>query len=748
MMTNSDEKLSVSTLLVLALTAVVPLSVATGFSNFERPRQVVLAVVAGLALICWGVGLVRRGSASMASPGTMALGAGFVGCVTVSLAWSGILEFGALSAVMWVSLGAVFLVLSAPVGRRPRFLDWATAVAAGALGAGGLGIYDLFGFSGLTPVWEPAGATGGFDAMAFGAAYYLVALPILVAAVAISRGLRRWFVAVALVVASLHTVVLIDGLLLGLLVGAMGLSALVMGAFGGASVERPSKIAIGSSALIAAVALGALVFYDRPDAPNLADDLPRVMQSSEFDAEMARQDSARWWFFAPDRMESQTGQEYRSYLNSTTLGLWQDEPIIGHGAGGWWLMQSDVVDVSDDDIASMFDRYPAFKSPHSDYSRIAVEQGALGLLLFVLWLLGVATAIIGSLRSNELIDAEDGLVMWALASTFVVGVAAMGFVPLLELVSSAVVWVGAAAMAVSVSAHRSSSNDWLAVVSFGKQQGWVRYGTVLLVTLVAVAMAIPAVLHAKASLERGYGDHLMLHSQFDEAISWYEKSHETYPAHPGILYNQAVAYRIQGDAVAGADEIQEALEMRPYDARFHVLAAHVELAENRVRPALDNAEEAVRTAPMYLEAYEVYAAALQRRASYRDTAAVFESVLELDPPPDKERVFRVQYASLLSDFFDDPEGAIEHLEIAIEKFPVGSERSLLGDRIEELENRIERERLEEAGEPVPPELQPEIDMDGHDHDHGGPLDLHDHGHDDDHGDGPPESPLPSDPQEL
>lgn len=746
MMTNSDEKLSVSTLLILALTAVVPLSVATGFSNFERPRQVVLAVVAGLALIAWGVGLVRRGSAKMASPGTMALGAGFVGCVAISLAWSGLLEFGAISAVMWVGLGAVFLVLSAPVGRRPRFLDWATAVAAGALGAGGLGIYDLLGFSGLTPVWDPAGATGGFDAMAFGAAYYLVAIPILAGAVAISRGLRRWFVAAALVVASVHTAVVIDGLLLGILAGAMGLSALVMRAVGGASLERSSKLALGTSALIVVVALGALLFYDRPDSASLADDLPRVMQSSEFDAEMARQDSARWWFFAPDRMESPIGQEYRSYLNSTTRGLWEDEPIIGHGAGGWWLMQSDVVDVSDPDIETMFDRYPAFTSPHSDYSRIAVEQGALGLLLFVLWLLGVATAIIGSLRRDTLIDAESAVVMWALASTFIVGVAAMGVVPLLELVSSGVVWVGAAAMAVSYSAHRSESGDWLAVVSFGKQQGWVRYGTVALVTLIAVAMVIPAVLHAKASLERGYGDHLMLHSQFDEAISWYQKSHETYPAHAGVLYNQAVAHRIQGDAVAGADEIREALEMRPYDARFHVLAAHVELAENRVRPALENAEEAVRTAPMFLEAYEVYAAALQRRASYRDTAAVFESVLELDPPTDKERVFRVQYASLLSEFFNDPQGAIEQLEIAIEQFPVGSERSLLGDRIEELENRLERERLEEAGEPVPPELQPEIDV--HDHDHGGPLDLHDHGDGHDHGDEPPESPLPFDPQDL
>lgn len=716
-MKQQEMKLSLSTLLVLAMTAVVPLSVATGFSNFERPRQLVLVVLAAAALIAWAVGLVRGRKVSVSSPGTVALGGAFVTTVVASLGWSGLLEFGALSVVVWVSLAAVFLILVAPVGRAPKFLDWVTAVGAGTIGTGGMGLYELFGGQGLVPVWEPAGVAGGFDSMAFATAYYMVAVVLLIGAVALSRGARRWFVAAALLVGSLHLGLVIEPVALGVLLAAMVVVAAGMWLAGAIEWSTTTARVAGLSALVAAVVVGGWMMFDRPDNPRAADDLPRLSSSSDFDDEIAQRPRSSWWYFAADRMESYPDHRFRSYLNNVTRGLWEQQPVIGHGAGGWWLSQTDVVDVSDPEIDAMFERYPAFKSPHSDYSRIAVEQGALGLLLFVLWMLGVVTAIAGGVRRIDAEDGdEDGVVMWSLATAFVVGAAAMAFVPFLELASSAVVWVGAAALAVATAAQRQGTDGWLTVVTPAEGKPLVRYAVAALAVVVAVAMVVPAALNAKASLERGWADHLMLRANHVEAISLYESAHETYPAHADVLYNIAVAHRMLGEPKQGREAVEQAIDMRPYDARFHVYLGELEMKEDRGRLAVEHGVEAVRTGPRYLKAYQLYTAALQRRAQFTRTVEVFEELLEMELPSRDRQVFQLQLAALHGTYLDDPETSLEYYKKARDVMSAGQERARVDDRIEELEKRLQREELEEKGLPVPPELQPEIE-DPHDHHH-------------------------------
>ena len=722
-MTKRDEsKLSLSTLLVLALTAVVPLSVATGFSNFERPRQAVLVVLAAVALIAWAVGWVRRGRIEMASPGTVALGAAFLGSVALSLVWSGVTAFGALSVLIWVSLGVVFLILVAPVGKAPEFLDWVTAVGAGTLGAGGLGLYELFGGEGLAVVWAPAGLTGGFDAMAFASAYYMVAVVLLIGGVAVSRGARRWFLAAALLSGTLHLGLVADTLVLGVMAASMVAMAVVVGLLTSAEGGRNSWLAAGLGVLVLAVAIGGSMMFDRPDAPTAADDLPRVSASGEFDSERAQRPRMSWWYFAADRVESYPDHRFRSYLNSVTRGLWQKEPIIGHGAGGWWLSQTDVVDISDPHVDRMFERYPAFKSPHNDYARIVVEQGAVGLILFVLWLLGVATAVGAGMRRAGAAGGagqKESIITWALATALVIGAAAMLFVPLLELVSSAVVFVGAAALAVGEAARRHGGHGWLSVVTAGENTPWVRFGTVAVSLVVAAAMVIPAVLHAKSALDRGYADHLMLMGQQYDAIELYESAHETYPAHAEVLYNIAVAHRVEGDREKGLELVEEALQMRPYDARFHVHAGEIQVGERRMRVAVEHGAEAMRTAPRHLQGHEIYSSARQQRGEFTRAAEVLEAMVDMEPPSDDRLSVRIQLATLYSVYLDEPEKARDHFDKAREDIPTGVERALIDDRIEELEQRLEREFLEEEGLPVPPELQPEIDdpHDPHHHHH-------------------------------
>lgn len=730
MMDRGDSRLSVSTILVLALTAVVPISVATGFSNFERPRQLVVVAMAALALIGWAVGLVRRGRVEIASPGTLVLGGAFLASVVGSLAWSGVVEFGAGSVVLWTSLGAVFLVLVAPVGRPPEFLDWGTAVGAGVLGAGGLGLYEMFGGGGLTPVWDPAGIAGGFDAMTFAAAYYVVAIPLLAGAVAVSKGMRRTFLAVALAAGIVHFGLVAGVVSVAVVVGAMVAVGLGIRLVGGGRFGRRGRWLAAVGALVVVVVAAGMTMMDRPDGAHSADDLPRVSSSGAFDTERAQNPHGSWWYFAADRMEANHDQQYRSYLNSVTRGLWQQEPIIGHGAGGWWLKQTDVVDVSDRQIRTMFDRYPAFKSPHSDFSRIAVEQGGLGVVLFALWLLGIATAIAGGIRGrDEEMDDEESVVTWSLATVFVAGVAAMALFPVLELVSSAVVWVGTAAMAVGHAARNQGGEGWLSVRSLGADRIWTRYTVAAVAGVVAVAMAVPAALQAKASLERGWADHKMLRSNFVEAQELYEEAHETYPAFAEVPYNIALSYKLQAHIAGGEEWIDEAVEMRPYDARFRAHAAHVSIETYRIRHGVEHGEEAIRVGPRYLEGYETYGAALQRRGRYSQAADLYESILDFEGmASDDRQVFRVQYATLLSSYLDRSEEALDQFRQAYDEMPAGSERELLADRIEELENRIERERLEAEGKPVPPELE-EQDHD-HDHDHGPmvPPGLEDHDH--------------------
>ncbi len=722
-MSQRQQRLPVSTLLALVAVAVVPLAVATGFSNFERARQVVLAGLAAMSLVVWGVEVIRHRRVRVASPGTLAIGASFVAMVVGSVAWSGVWKFGTISAVMWASLGAIFLVLAAPTGKRGvGFLDWATAVGAGAIGAAGLGIYDALGGTALNPVWDPAGVAGGFDGIVFAALFYVLALPLLVAGVALSKGARRVFLGVALAGSAVHLAMVVPGVMLAMTAVVMAAMAAVVAGRRRTVDAHRLKVAAGAGLLALVIGAGGWMAMDRPDRESVADDLPRVVQSTDDLDEMARHSDRSFWYFDADRMEAPLDLRYRSYLQSVSRGLWSQEPLVGHGAGGWWLKQTDVIDDSDPVVRSMFERYPAFRSPHSDPARILVEQGIIGISLWVLFLLSLITVMVGGWKGlkGRREASEEGelnaLAWWGLSSTVVLGAALSVIYPVLELGSSAVLWVGSAAVLLSVVGAKTDGR-WSRTVEARPNLG-VAVVVGVVAALAAALLMVPTVLNAKAGLERGHGDHLMLRGQFSQAIEAYESAHETYPAHADVLYNKSLAYRQTGRSIEGFDALDEALVMRPHDARYVTDYTRIMFLQQHIDTALVAGEEATRLGPNYLPAYEVLSATLVRRARYQKVADLQRAIMERQPPSEEYNRAKRRYAIIHGDHLGDPEKAVELLEEVIEEVPFDEERELLRNRIDAFERQIEREKLEEQGLPIPPELEEHHHDHDHDHDHG------------------------------
>lgn len=707
-MTETFERYSLSTLVAFVLVAILPMAVATGFSNFERPREIVLAIGAGLALISWAASAFRhKAGITIHSPGTLLLGSVFLLYTIASLFWSNLFLLAQLSVISWGALGILFFVLVAPMGKKPTFLDFSTAVAAGTIAAGAFGLYEVFGGMALHPVWRPSGITGGFDAMSFGASYYVLVLPLLTAAVSLARGSRRWFLTGGLLLGALHFAMLSTPIFIAILGGAMVLAALFFVGFGHRQFTVTSCSAIILGVLTTIIALAGLVIMERPDYETDAVDLPRIAPSPLFHAEQATDELVRWPYFAADRTEAPNDLRFRPYLNGIIGELIAQEPILGHGPAGWSLMQTDVVDPTHPEIQNLFYHYPRFDSPHSTYGRVLVEQGYLGFVFFLLSLAGLLTAFFGGLRADNSTDTVR-LELWALFSVFLASLAMMYFVPLLELKSSAALFVGSSALGVIRATQLHSSSPWLQVRSYLQANPIAPLFAILAAAIVASAMAGPTLLHAKASLIRGHADHLMLRSYFKDALAEYSTAHNIYPAYGEVLYNIALAHSMLGATEGGQAAITEAVELAPHDARILTHAASLALRTQRFDTAMELGHHAMRTGPTYIPGYDAYAASLQRRARHDDAAAVLKRALELDELPDEyASLFNLRLGLIYDQQFEAPAEALTFLGLARDLAPEGAERNLINNRITELQKKIERQKLEAEGMPIPEHLLPE-----------------------------------------
>ena len=709
------------------MSAALPVVALTGFSNFERGRQAVLVPSAALLLIVWAVGLIRRGGVQLSAVGVAGLGVAFFGVAGASFLWSDVPLYGVLSASMWVALGAMAWVVFAPVGRALRFADWSTAVGVGVIGAAALGMYEWAGGDLLTPVWDPPGVAGGFDAMSFASAYYVISLPLVCGALGL-RGagrLRRGVGIAALVLGTLH-VSLVARPLDVVTVLCAAVVALLVGIVARRRSEGGWRVGLGRlvwPTLVLVVGLGAgLVLSERPTSPNDANDLPRVRPSLAFLDDLAADTEVRWPYFAIDRVEELYDSGYRPYLNAVTRGMYAQQPVIGHGAGGWWLRQTDVIHDGNAHVREQYAIYPAFRSPHSDFARLSVEQGTLGVALFALWLLGVVALVGAAARSGEW-EGDKRVALMALTFSVTVGVLMMFRAPVLELGGSALVWTVAAAMLARSAAVESEAGAWARDVTLGHSSLAGRALIAAVAALLGGAMIGPSVLNTLASLERGHADQLMLRTRFAEAIPEYREAHRLYPAHAEVLFNQALAHTLTGQARLGEPLIEEAIALRPYDSRVLSQGTFVALALQRLDTALKRGKEALRTGPNNLQGIDAYVATLQRRGRHQDAANVMEWAIKRGAPLEAAGPLHARLGQVYDNALKRPRRALEHYQKATRLLPEGAERMLVVNRLNELEKRLERDRLIREGKPVPRHLLPEEALEqGHDHghNHGGP----------------------------
>lgn len=711
--------LSLSSWIVLAMLALLPLVFATGFSNFERARELMLGLGSALALMTWGAYVFGRRPMSMVAGRVGILLGAFLLYGAISLAWAPELLAGLTGIVHWFSLGVIALVIVAPAGRPLRFIEFALAISLGALVSGIFGMMDLAGVGVFTPIWNPPGPAAAFDAIQFATAYYVVALPIVIAGVVRFSGRLRLLFGASFLFAALHFGVIASWTFGAIFAGVcLGVALVIVLVQRSQSVLAlyPVFALLGVAAIIL---LGGQLLFEDPPLVTDATSLPQITVMDGVRADVLREAQVRNPVFAIDRMEAVVSSDAYSYLIGVGMELFREQPVIGHGPESWYVMQTKYPRMDDVHVRSMFETYPAFKSPHNGFIKILVEFGLLGSLFFGLWLVGVLWITISALtyRSERVAWLVEH---WALTTSLVAGIVFMCLTPLIELVAPAALWFAAAAMLTRLSAAINDFKDWSGVWTLHRaiaDPGKKRFVTVGALSIVlGAAMVVPVTLHGLASYHRGHGDHLMLRTHYEQAGEAYRRAHELYPSSGEVPYNVALSFFRTGQMVAGTAEINEALLMRPHDSRILTLATNAHLRTTNYGAAMETGRRAVLTNPNSIDARRAYGAALQLRGRYDQAATVLLEGIARNPPHTARINLHQRVAELYEGPLEQPRRAIEHYTRAIEGTPPGAARSLMQDKLSELENKIERERLMREGKPIPPHLMPP----SHDH--------HDHGH--------------------
>ncbi|MFU8803686.1 MAG: tetratricopeptide repeat protein, partial [Bradymonadaceae bacterium] len=627
---------------------------------------------------------------------------------------------GLSEVIHWFALGVVVLVIVAPAGRPPRFLEFSLAVALGAGFSGFFGMLDLAGLGIFAPVWDPPGPAGAFDAMEFATAYYVVAMPIVTAAVVRYTGRLRGIFGVSFLLTSLHFGVVASWTFAAVFAGICLFVALFIAIFQRSQsllALYPVFALLGIAAIILG---GGKLLFEAPPLVSDATSLPQITVIDGLRDDVVREAQVRNPLFGIDRTEVPLSSEAYPYLIGVGTDLFSEQPVIGHGPGSWWILQTKTPRIDDSYVRSLFDVYPAHRSPHNGFVKLIVEFGLIGLLFFALWLIGVLYITISALtyRSER---AAWLIEHWALTTSLFAGLVFMCVTPLLEFSAPAVIWIASIAMLTRLSSAINDFKDWSGIWSLHRQAddpGKKRFLFVgALALLLGAAVIVPVTLQAVSNYHRGHADHLMLRTHYERAVDAYRQAHQWYPSDGEVPYNIALALYRVGELTTATAEINQAIEMRPYDARVFNLATLAHLRNGDQAAAMQTGRRAVQLNPNDMDARRAYAAALQLRGRFDEAATVLNDGLRRNPP----RVARANMHQRLAEIYEgpleQPRQAIEHYRKALEGSTPGTARTLMKEKVEELENRIERERLIREGKPVPPELMPPK----HDHHHG-------HGH--------------------
>lgn len=700
---RAEISLAAPSWIVLVLLALTPAVFATGYPNFEFFKELIFIGGAGLALVLWGIQALRTRAVSMMAGRVTVLVIVFGLYTLAASLWADNQLLGLWDSLHFVALAAVALVVTSPVGRPLRFYDFAVATGVGAALAAVFGLLDLAGVGVFTVVWDPPGATGAFDAMEFAAAYYVVALPILVAATFRFPGRARIFFAACFALAGFHFAMMSGWGWAAIFAAVCAATVLIVVAFQRSEaflVLTPVVVLLGVLAVFLAVAQWGL---EPPAQTSDATSLPRVMQPEELIiGENAPRGEVRNPVFAAERMESVTSDLARSYLLEVGTDLFAEKPFVGHGAGSWWPLQTKEVNIDHPFVEGMFELYPAFRSPHSGVIKLLVEYGLVGLVLFGLWLAATVAVTLGALgRRTE--RAGWILEHWALLTAALAGVTFMFFTPLLELAPSALTWVAALAVLTRFSASLNDFRGWSSVWSARSDEDAGFFTTVngaaLLAVLIGVGVLVPTGLNGVSGYWRGLADHYMLKTHYRRAISAYKDAGRWYPAYGDVPLNIALASSRLGELTKVPDFVDRAVEQRPWDVRALVLEGRTKLGLADRAEAVRLGNRAVKAFPNSVQARDLLIAALDVQARYKEAIEQANDLLERDPPPEVRVKFHIMIGDLYFDILKEFPQAKKHYEKALDLIESPERRARMKKKISQIDKLIEHQRRLIEGKP-------------------------------------------------
>lgn len=721
---QTRQGLAPSTAILLALVVALPALCLTGFSSFELLRRGVFSALGALALAAWSIELMRRRRFELAAPRVFIWLLCLTGWAMLATAWSPVPLLGALDASYAAALLAAGLVALAPNDDGLARGRLAVATGLGALIAGALGMIDAAGLSPLNVLWNAPGVAGGWDAAEFGFVYYAVALPLLAGAQALTLGKPARVITLGgLGLGALHAGMLCAEL--SVLSSALIAAPLVLVAALTRAVSsehlKPVAVACGAAlamliagfplAGVAPGASGEQRVSDATDIPILSTEARPLKINALLDSQVRNPT------FIIGRIESPPLDGLRGYVWSVSQLLIADRPLVGQGGAGWWLRQTRHPVELHPWANQMFLEYPALRSTHSAPLLVAVQYGLLGLALALIWAL--ATTLVGASGLRAKLEGEQAA-SWVMAAGGWTGglLVAPGF-GLLDSPAASALWILAGGAFLAELKHNAPRYGWRAPWRATEQGVFL---PALLALILGSALMVPPSLNMLSDYWRGTGDNLMLRAYYERAQEAYIKAFDLYPGHGDLAFNAALAAHRIGKLQGSRELLNLALVLRPDDSRVLVLGATAHVRKRDVGPAIELSRRAVAAWPLNIEAHKGLAISFNLGNDFAKAAEALQAAIKLNPPADTESGLRFQLAELYEGPLAQPSLAIEQYELALKKMKDGMMRTRAVERLTELKRRVQRERLEREGKPVPPELRIPEGHDGHNHGPGG------HGH--------------------
>lgn len=693
------KRLSISSWIVVLLVALIPSLFATAFSSYETFRGDVLTIGAAVALIAWMVDVVR-GRRIQVSAGRITILLLAVGLYMASATiWGDHFLYGSRSVLPHLSVIALAFVMLAPAGRPVEFREFSIAMSTAILLTGAFGFLDLLGVGVFTPVWDPPGATGAFDSTENAVALYAVALPVVISAIFEFEGRLRYLTIPAFAFGGFHFAMM--GAWSAAAVFGVGclLSTLFVIAFQHSDSSfalYPVAVLIGVVAVFFASA-GPLGLQPE-SGPNSATSLPRLLQSKGVTSEEAEQ-GLRNPVFSSGRTEVLPSKRALEYIAGVGFEHTRDRPLLGHGPGGWWHLQTKYPKADDPFVQGMFEKYAAFRSPHNAYIKFAVNYGLVGLFLFLAWLIGV---FVISLEAVGTHPESPGRLLehWGLITLALMGAVFASFTALLEFHSVALIWFAGLGLLTRYSAKVNAYEGWSQTWVINRKSGQGRhYGLAGLALFFAVALGVGGGFSAVSDYFRGTADNFMLHTYYKRAQKTYKKALSWYPEQGDIHYNITLAQARTGPIDEESDSVKKAARLRPYDSRVLSIKARLQTQNKDHVAAASTAKKAVRVAPNNIDARKIYATALENNKNFAKSVKQFIELLEKEPPVEQQIELHQLAAEVYHMFLDELSSAEKHYKKAIDLLSQSPLRSKLKKRLEKVQKTLEKKHRRREGKP-------------------------------------------------